>query len=1085
MNLQDRYNREGFLGFLQEFIPNFKRDIRSVDVKNLKVTREASYLGECTELDLPVFELTHSSSNDARVALATDGFKMMKVSATFRALIVYRADGDVNWRLSLMTASPDVNQKGEIGLTFSNPRRLSFFLGPNAKINTPSRFLIKQGSVKDFEDLQRRFSLEVVNEEFYKTISEHFVRLVGGALGTGKKQKAYNSVLRLPAVAERSQTSLEFAVRLIGRVIFCWFLREKRGSSSIPLVPKELLSFDAVTKLSDYYHKVLEPIFFEVLNKPIKSRRSPYFDEPFSLIPYLNGGLFSPHDDDFFSYNEGRQAIYHNAVKVPDEWIKSLFEILETYNFTIDENTSFDEELSIDPEMLGRIFENLLAEINPETGETARKRTGSFYTPRMIVDYMVDESLVVYLKEKTHIDKAKLRAVVSYDLTDDADHPLNDDEKKKIIDALDRLKLLDPACGSGAFPIGALQKIVFVLQQVDPDGQLWFRKQLVRTSPELRRVIEREFEHQNFDYIRKLGIIRENIFGVDIQSIATEMSRLRCFLTLVVDERVDDSLENRGVEPLPNLDFKFVTANSLIGLPLLKKQGEKENIDWIVDDLEKIDELRLIRDQYFTASGIEREQLKTSFVTAQKKLVDQLIVEHGYMGLAKAQLTQMLANWEPFSHRSSTWFDPEWMFGICDGFDITIGNPPYVRADEQSEWNKRQRVAIIDSRQYETLWQNWDLYIPFIEKSYKMLKPSGVSTLIVSDAFCHSKYAQKSQNWFLKNAKVLRLDFLSKIQIFDAAVRNVTYFFQKNDGSRNKPERRVHDAKFGTVKLLETDEQVNLGYRCFFPEDSSPIVCENDVIFLKEIFYIAEGMHVNSHEKKSQGEFKMEDVVVATHDSIHPKPFVEGKHLGKWLPVTNRWLEWGTNRAPSLFRRQTFPEVYEVEEKILVQRSPGPDPKCCYDNGHFHYSESTIGFSPWISLKNVRNRSLKKVTYYKDEKPPSADLPKREQLEKVSCRFDVKYLLAVMNSSVARSILRGNRRSNIHLYSDDWKKLPIPDVQPEKQAPIVALVDLILEMKRNDPSADISTLEAKVDSAVSELYGLTSEENNAAEEGEQ
>src|SRR6266700_1866869 len=305
-------------------------------------------------------------------------------------------------------------------------------------------------------------------------------------------------------------------------------------------MPNDLLSLGAVTKTPDYYHSILEPIFFEVLNKPVKSRKDGYDKEPFSSIPYLNGGLFSPQDDDFFNYNEAKQANNRTTVIIPDEWLQKFFEVLETYNFTIDENTSFDEELSIDPEMLGRIFENLLAEINPETGESARKSTGSYYTPRVIVDYMVDESLLLYLRNQTQIDEDKLRACISYDLSDDEGNQLTENERARIISALEKVKILDPACGSGAFPIGALQKIVFILQQTDPEGHLWFSKQIKNTSPEIRRVLEREFAHKNFDYIRKLGIIRENIYGVDIQPIATEISRLRCFLTLVVEERIQE-----------------------------------------------------------------------------------------------------------------------------------------------------------------------------------------------------------------------------------------------------------------------------------------------------------------------------------------------------------------------------------------------------------------------------------------------------------------------------------------------------------------------------------------------------------------
>jgi adenine-specific DNA-methyltransferase len=225
------------------------------------------------------------------------------------------------------------------------------------------------------------------------------------------------------------------------------------------------------------------------------------------MIPYLNGGLFSQHEEDYYKLGNGEQSIYHNTLIVPDTWIMGLFETLETYNFTIDENTSFDEELSIDPEMLGRIFENLLAEINPETGESARKSTGSYYTPRVIVNYMIDESLFLYLKEKTNIEESKLRSLISYDLEDDNINLVSDMEKNKVSQALGSVKILDPACGSGAFPIGALQKIVFILQQIDQDGQLWFKKQIQNTPIELRKVIEREFKEKNFDYIRKLGII--------------------------------------------------------------------------------------------------------------------------------------------------------------------------------------------------------------------------------------------------------------------------------------------------------------------------------------------------------------------------------------------------------------------------------------------------------------------------------------------------------------------------------------------------------------------------------------------------
>ena len=422
------------------------------------------------------------------------------------------------------------------------------------------------------------------------------------------------------------------------------------------------------------------------------------------------------------------------------------------------------------------------------------------------------------------------------------------------------------------------------------------------------------------------------------------------------------------------------------------------------------------------------------------------------------------------------------MFGNRDGFDVAIGNPPYVRADS-GEPHRALRQRIEDGNQYETLWEKWDLYIPFIERGYKLLKPGGFTTMIVSDAYCHSKYAQKSQDWFLRNSRILRLDFLSKIQIFDAAVRNVTYLFQKADGGRQKPERRVHELEFGIVKLLETEEQRKLTHRAFFPEDAEIQQFSVSTVLLDRILYITKGMVVHAHERKARGKFELRDLVSDTKDQCHPKPFVEGKHLARWLPATNKWLEWGTERAPSLFSRPTFPEMYEVEEKLIsVDMAAGVGKlRVAYDNQKLYHNHSAWSFIPWHNLFGVRNRSIKKQTRYRDEKPQRPDLPRREELEKTSRRFAIKFLLGVMNSTAARDFLRANRRSNIHLYPDDWKKLPIPDVAVEEQASVVELVDHILKAKAADPTVDTAEWEAEIDRMVYGLYGLTEGEVGAVE----
>ncbi len=770
MKLNENFNQPEFIEWIGGFLPDFSGDIRKVDVsKSFQGIKSIQTIGE-SSLGVRVYVIeTEQDPSRRKIGLATESFSLLRDYGTPNAIIVYFSENSSLWRLSLLTSALSWDE-GKINKKLSNPKRQSYVLGSKAKVKTPHQYLITKGSIVDFNDLKSRFSLEVVNKEFYKEISHAFIQLVGGQIANGKSKKTVEAQLKLPFVKDQSQTSQEFAVRLIGRIIFCWFLREKRSASGHSLMPKELLSFDASNTIGDYYHKILEPIFFEVLNKPIKSRKETFINDLFSAIPYLNGGLFSPHEDDFFNYNEGKQAINHNIVVVPDLWLKPFFEVLETYNFTIDENTSFDEELSIDPEMLGRIFENLLAEINPETGESARKSTGSYYTPRVIVDYMVDESLHLYLHEKTNVSENKLRSLISYDLEDDNINPLKDEEKDSIAQALGAIKILDPACGSGAFPIGALQKIVFILQQIDQNGQLWFKKQIQNTPIELRKVIEREFQEKNFDYIRKLGIIRENIYGIDIQPIATEISRLRCFLTLVVDERIDDTLENRGIEPLPNLDFKFVTANTLVGLPTTS--GSTSQMGLFEDDA-GIKELKEVRDMFFNASGFERDQLKLQFAQTQNRMLHKLIDESRR---GHADMTAKLTSWDPFSHKMSDWFDPEWMFGLKNGFDLVIANPPYIDSEGMVK-NHLEYLREYLTENYKLTRGNWDIYIAFFEKGFNTLNENGILTYISPD-----KWISKPFGTELRKQKFITMYSLLNAgrEIFESAkVDSIVSIFHK------------------------------------------------------------------------------------------------------------------------------------------------------------------------------------------------------------------------------------------------------------------------------------------------------------------
>ncbi|MCS1409211.1 MAG: Modification methylase PaeR7I [Verrucomicrobia subdivision 3 bacterium] len=921
----------------------------------------------------------------------------------------------------------------------------------------------------------------------------------------------------------------ESLIRLLTRLIFCWFLKE------MSLVPEDLFRPDKVGDLLNkwrldekdpdgrYYKAILQNLFFATLNTPVKQRRfrtkrsykgrnKDYGDQAwfrycdlfkkkapvedlYKSIPFLNGGLFEnldripghdanatkevridgfsdvaskqPSVPDYLFFGEEREAPEIKSLlgESRPPKVRGLIHIFNAYKFTVEENTPLEEDIALDPELLGRVFENLLAAVNPETGIVARKSNGSFYTPRKIVNYMVEETLVRRLETQlsSTMTKAKNIAPRLRELFSETaeNHCFKEAEAEILVDEISRLRILDPACGSGAFPMGILHRLVHALRKLDPKNERWKKAKLETLPPEMRKKTEQTFKKESFDYTRKLELIRDCIHGVDIQPTAIQISKLRFFLSLVIEQKGSSSFL-----PLPNLETKFVCANTLLGLPHPEKR------DLFRHQIEaKEKELLKTRSRYFFAeTRAEKEKCKEDDTRLRKELAD-FIKELG--GSVADQLASEVAAWDPYrSDNPADFLDPESMFGVADGFDITIGNPPYVRADEQSEWNQAQRKAILESQQYETLWEKWDLYVPFIERSYKLLRPNGVTSLIVSDAYCHAKYARKSQNWFLHNSRILRLDFLSKLRIFDAAVHNVTYFFQHTDGKRNPPERRIHQPEFGTTNLLPTGQQLDLTERVFFPEDTNFQQFSATTVLLDEICYVSVGMVVNADEKRAPGAFKLRDLVSDTKDEHHTKPFIEGKFLARWLPIKNRYLEWGTYRAPNLFRCPTFVELYEVKEKLIsADMSAGVQQlRVAYDNQRLFHNHSAWSFLLWHSLSGVRNRSIKGRTRYRNEKPPRSDLPKREELEAISLRFSAKYILAVMNSTVARDFLRANRRSNIHLYPDDWKKLPIPDVSEAKQKPIIEIVDRILAKKQQDPRADISELEAKVDAMVTKLY---------------
>lgn len=1035
MKFNEKYQSADFLQFLQGFLPedfSEKEEDIIINKERYKVITDATVLGFCSSLDLYVLEMDHSREKDPRVAITTDAFKILADNWIHRALVVFRNKDTENYRLSYLTISLDLNDKNKAVKKYSNARRYSFYLGVSAKVRTPEQQLIKKGRIKDVNDLLSRFSVEVVNKQFYLEVAKFFDELVSDE----------DKNLSLPSVSQEAVNIRKgFAVRLIGRLMFCWFLKQKKSEFG-QLIPDELLSSDVAKKTRNYYHGVLEPLFFEVLNTSIDTRgiRSDLFDK----VPYLNGGLFTPQAEDFYELDRDTFFSKHiNTLSISDQWFVNFFELLELYNFTIDENTVFDQELSVDPEMLGRIFENLLAEINPETGSSERKRTGSFYTPRQIVEYMVDQSLIEYFKTKTGIEESKLTALVSYDLNDDTDYPLSSDEKQRIVTAIETLKLLDPACGSGAYPIGALQKIVYILQLVDPDCKLWLNEKLKDVPDLYKQKIINEVHSNPFDYTRKLDVIKNSIFGVDIQPIAVDVSRLRCFLTLVVESEIDDAKPNRGIEPLPNLDFKFVCANTLIGLPKVQSGG-------LFEDHLGIDELSRIMSEYFSCNSQRKNEVKLKFLHIQKEILEKTI---SAFGKNTGELTLKLTTWNPFSNHSNGWFDPEWMFGIEEKFDIVVGNPPYnVKfSDDERVFYKERYIGVKSGRQ--------DSAAIFVEAAKKFGRERVVICFIIPyRLFSRKRNHGAFQEYILENLSINEIIYLGKDAGFDSAKDEfmIVSFSSYKEGNYinicNKPDfKELSRLSFVSINqdIFRNSGEININISKFDYGVLARIEGDNPV--LSDICHVKDGIVPFIREKMISSK-KIDDRYVKFAG-------VSGTYkLDKYsFTAEEMYLCYDITEAKKY--------ISDISELRKVQLR---------DKMIFLQREKIITSQNSVRLKGT----IDTEQYFVSNSIHSTFL-KEEYINK----YKLPLILACINSSVLNYYYNSKRLKGVDLHPQilitTLKTLPIPKIKNDKEIAIVDQVILLVEeiiLKKKNSTENTEIFESKVDELVMSLYGLNDKE---------
>jgi adenine-specific DNA-methyltransferase len=979
---------------------------------------------------------------------------------------------DEKWRLSFISEIKVLNDEGEIIKQATEPKRYTYLLGKDEKVRTPSDRLSKlTGKVISLQDMLNAFSVEALNEEFYKIVQSFFYELVGGKIGKGKKVTEYGKgILQLPHT-DRSVRQ-EFAVRLIGRTVFCWFLKMKKSDDDIALLPETLLSSNAVKHYNNYYHSILERLFFQTLNTPMEERLS-NLPEGTKTIPFLNGGLFEPNIEDY--YKSDSQGNNQNNFGIGDDWFLRFFGELEKYNFTIDENSVTEIEVSVDPEMLGRIFENLLAEIDPDSGETARKATGSFYTPREIVDYMATESLVQYLHNQTGIVQEKVRPI--FKMLETADPAFTDAEKNNILDALDQVKILDPACGSGAFPMGVLQKIVQALQKLDPEAEWWKKRQIDRIkNTTVKKLLKEKLSSSGVEYARKIGVIQNSLYGVDIQPVAAEISKLRCFLSLIVDENIDETKPNRGIEPLPNLEFKFVTADTLIKLPEEKQRS-------MFDNFEELQQLEDLRNEYIQSSGKAKARVKEQFLKVQQKIAkDQSSLFADINSKA-----YKLGHWNPFENDKSDWFDPKWMFGV-EKFDVVIGNPPYV---EFKNLNKETKAKLTE---FKTTRGKYDLYIPFIEKPFDLIKENGTLCYICPTRFMHRDYGEEIRKFLIKNAQIIGIVDFGDSQIFKTATTYTGIFiFSKSE---------LNDYEFPYNKTIQNTKGIIVSSEKL---TSNPWYFEND-----ETSKLFERMKVNTNtlEKVVDGIFqgvatgkdsvflvKKEDIEKWKLEKDILQPFLKGKDIDKYE------IKWSGTYCiypytidgkviPESIVKSKFPNTY----KYLQENRDDLSGRDYFDKS------SKLWFELWNQRNLERFQQPKIVTLDNASKNSFAfdndnfiGTTTTYSIIVSNPNIELKFLLGVLNSKLLTYYHTKNtipQSNGFYRYQATFiKNFPIVNAGDNEQKTISIFSNYILfltttkkEISNHVPNSHIAQLfEEVIDAMVMELYFKEDFENEGIE----
>lgn len=1036
---QSKFNLSKWQMLLQDYFHADKVRVRAEALDEDAEDRKRYFLGSMTTQDNYELGFFYYEMEDGSVLRRKVGLRNLirpYLGYGFDAALAVFNDG-TNWRLSLIC---DLKEDAT-----STKRFIYVFGDEKAYYKTPvSRFVDLQKKANEFLEIKKAFSVEALSDDFFDAYRKQYAEFVKFITGkeyvkkgnkwveqeTGEPDAQYFSSFK-----EDDKLVRDYIKKMMGRIVFLYFLQSK-GWLAGNLHYMHDLFYDASDEVKgDFLNKVLEPMFFGLLNTKPEDRSSaplvngvgvkyiPNADE----IPYLNGGLFQ------------QEKIDEVDSVFPAGMFQSLFDFFDSYNFTIDENDPNDAEVGVDPEMLGKIFENLLED---------NKDKGAFYTPKEIVRYMCQESLTAYLQ--TGIEDADVKEhIANFVKTNDveelggASSELAMSIDQKLID----VKICDPAIGSGAFPMGLLRELY-----------------ACRKSIEI-------FEEDNAADIKR-HIIQNNIYGVDIEKGAVDIARLRFWLALIIDEKEP--------MPLPNLDFKIMQGNSLLesykGVDLdvtskkLKTGKDTKKTRGVLSlGFEETDVQKVIQDLVKSYFSITDHTLRAQ----RRQQIDKYVKDYikicaeGNHEVQNAVDELEIPNDQFFLWH--TYFADVFEQG---GFDIVIGNPPYVNVEGISVEDKK-----IYKDTFTCFEKRADLFSLFLEMALTKLGSASAVVTYIIPSIIHSNLSYKKlRNLFLDNKWLSEVCYTGG-KVFHAPTVDTTILRFCKRGNKKIILKNAVDFENQQVSSVPSDYfslfQNLISISDQKTNDLMGKLFNHDFPRLDENFSVFQGIVTGNNPAfifDSEAEALLNGI---DKELLHP--LCHGRDIERYAVRSRERRILYLNNSVNI---ETYPNTetwLAAFKDALSKRREAKNGAIQWYSLQWPRVKSELDLKEKILVQNTRNEALKtRICAVLDDKSVYGSQGVNFIIPN-DVHASLRYLLGILDSTLI-NYLFATKFLNLAIKAEYLKQLrmPIPSAAIQKQ--LESLVSRVLELKKVNIEADTTSLENQIDFLVYHLYGLTYDE---------